>query len=135
MVSETLYRFAACIDMGDFKGLRLTLDDDLTAEYSNSEGSVVIRGGDAFVDYVRDRTRQFDMQHHQLTVYSVVVAGDEAHSLTYYTSYQSEPGTPRRLVTAAARYQDTFRRRGSLWRLAVRQQRTVWRETRLVDEW
>jgi hypothetical protein len=84
-ITDTLYRYASCIDVKDNDGIRAVLADDLWAKYGNADPVI---GGDTVAKWIDEMTRDCVWQHHLLSVYHVDVAGDEADALIYHTSHQ-----------------------------------------------
>ena len=126
-ITDTLYRYASCIDRRDGEGVRATLADDLWAQYGNAPS---MSGGDAVAGWIDENTRDCVWQHHLLSVYHVDVDGDSAEALVYHTSHQvfaSDPGTVHVLV---GRYHDELRRTAGRWRISKLVFEILWGERR-----
>ena len=65
-ITDTLYRYASCIDRRDIDGIRAVLADDLHARYGNGEP---ITGGDTVAGWIDQMTQDCLWQHHLLSVY------------------------------------------------------------------
>jgi ketosteroid isomerase-like protein len=114
-ITDTLYRYASCIDRRDIEGVRSVFAEDVSAQYGNAEP---LTGGDAVAQWIDEATRDCLWQHHLLSVYHVDVDGDSAKALVYHTSHQlfrNDPGTVHVLV---ARYHDELRRDADGWKIS-----------------
>jgi len=114
-ITDTIYRYASCIDRRDNDGVRSVLADDLWAQYGNADP---ITGGDNVVKWIDEFTRDCVYQHHFLSVYHIDVTGDVADALVYHTSHQefgSDPGTMHILV---GRYHLRLSRGSGGWRIS-----------------
>jgi ketosteroid isomerase-like protein len=127
-IRETLYRYASTIDMKDWKGLREVFVEDAVI---TMVGGVRTEGAGAIVEYIERRCRKRVWQHHLLSVYEVVLDGDEARTLTYHTSHQSTEGKPEHVLQLVARYRDRLRREGDQWKIAEKHMELGWYEERL----
>jgi 3-phenylpropionate/cinnamic acid dioxygenase small subunit len=125
-VSQTLYRYASCVDKKDFTTLRTLLTDDAMGKY----GERSLSGADAIVHWIEDSTRDRTWQHHLLSVYHVDVTGDEATALTYHTSHQTTVADPDTVKVIVARYHDDLRKVDGVWKIANKVMEIGWREER-----
>jgi SnoaL-like domain len=70
------------------------------------------------------------LTHHALLNHSVDIAGDTAHSETYYQftarNHPFEPGGGETVMLAGGRYIDRLERRGSAWLIALRTNLIEW---------
>lgn len=126
-ITDTIYRYASCIDRRDIDGVRAVLADDLWAQYGNADPMV---GGDDVAKWIGEATQDCAWQHHLLSVYHVDVTGDVADALVYHTSYQefrSMPGTTHVIV---ARYHNQLRRGSEGWRISKLVFEILWAERR-----
>ena len=126
-VTDTLYRYASCIDSFDLDGLRSILDDDLVAQWGNADP---VHGGDAAVEWIKGMTATVIWQHHLLSVYHVDVDGDHAKALVYHTSYMCHSESPKEVRQLVARYHNELRREGDRWRISKLVMEIVWGEIR-----
>jgi hypothetical protein len=126
-VTDTLYRYASCIDSFDMDGLRRTLHDDLVARWGNADP---VRGGDAALRWIREMTANVVWQHHLLSVYHVDIDGDRAKALVYHTSYQCFSDSPTEARQLVARYHNELRRVESEWRISELVMEMLWGEVR-----
>src|SRR5579859_5963108 len=127
-IRETLYRYASTIDRKDWKGLREVFVEDAVI---TMVGGVRTEGAGAIVEYIERRCRKRVWQHHLLSVYEVVLDGDEARTLTYHTSHQSTEAKPEHVLQLVARYHDRLRREGDQWKIAEKHMELGWYEERL----
>jgi SnoaL-like protein len=126
-ITDTLYRYASCIDQKDIGGVRATFTDDLWAQYGNAEPMV---GGDAVAGWIDDATRDCVWQHHLLSVYHVDIAGDRANALVYHTSHRLFAADPDRVEVIVARYHNELRRTGEGWKIDRLVFEVLWAERR-----
>lgn len=127
-VTDTLYRYASCIDRRDSKGLRAVLADDLWAQYGNAEPMV---GGDNVVTWIDEYCQDCLWQHHLLSVYHVDVAGDRAEALVYHTSHQVFGSDPDTVHVLVGRYHNELRRGAAGWRITRLLFEVLWGERRV----
>jgi ketosteroid isomerase-like protein len=127
-ITDTLYRYASCIDRGDIKGVRGTFADDLWARYGNAEPLV---GGDNVATWIDEATRDCVWQHHLLSVYHVDVTGDTATALVYHTSHQAFRSDPDTAHVLVARYHDELTRTGDGWKISKLLFEILWGERRV----
>lgn len=126
-ITDTIYRYASCIDRRDIPGVRSVLADDIWAQYGNA---APMQGGDVVSAWIDEATRDALWQHHLLSVYHVDLRGDSASALVYHTSHQlfrSDPATVRVLV---ARYHDQLKRTVDGWRISRLVFEILWGEQR-----
>jgi ketosteroid isomerase-like protein len=126
-ITDTIYRYASCIDRRDLEGVRATLADDLWAQYGNAEP---VLGGDEVVAFIDEYTRDCVWQHHLLSVYHVEVDGDLAKALVYHTSHQLYHGAPDTVHRIIARYHSELRREGDGWRISRLVFEILWADQR-----
>jgi len=126
-VTDTLYRYASCIDTRDLAGLRAILHDDLRARYGNADW---IEGGDALLQWIDEMTRDALWQHHLLSVYHVDLDGDRASALVYHTSHQVFAADPATVNVLVARYHDELVRTPSGWQISELVFEICWGEQR-----
>ena len=126
-ITDVLYRYASSIDHKDYETLRSVLADDARAKYGDREW---MDGADAIVAFNREYGARQSWQHHLLSVYHIDIAGDTASTMTYHTSYQTSADEPDTAQVIVARYYDQLRRDDGRWRIASKEMRVGWRETR-----
>ena len=117
-VTDTIYRYASCIDRRDLEGLRAVLHDDIRARYGNADW---IEGGDAPSKWIDEMTRDTVWQHHLLSVYHVdldrgTATGPRRSCTTRPT--RSSAGIPTPSACSVARYHDQLVRTPEGWRIS-----------------
>jgi hypothetical protein len=118
------------VDSFDYDGLRSVLADDIEAHYGNAD---TVHGADALVSWIEGATRTIIWQHHLLNVYHVRLDGDQAHAVSYLTSYQVFKEQPKVAVILVARYHDDLRRTSDGWKIGERTMELLWGESK-ADE-
>jgi 3-phenylpropionate/cinnamic acid dioxygenase small subunit len=113
-VSQTLYRYASCVDQKDWTRLRSLFTDDATARYGDY---TPLEGADAIVRFVADASEKRSWLHHLISVYHVEVDGSEATALTYHTSHQIDESDPSSVGVIVARYHDRLRLVDGDWKI------------------
>ncbi|GAA2410982.1 hypothetical protein GCM10010191_20030 [Actinomadura vinacea] len=126
-ITDTLYRYASCIDVRDGGGVRSVLADDLWARYGNADP---INGGEAVAKWIDERTKDVVWQHHLLSVYHVDVAGDRAKALVYHTSHQAFQDDPETVHVLVGRYHDEMTRTDDGWKISRLVFEILWGERR-----
>lgn len=126
-ITDVIYRYAASIDRFDFDRVRSTVADDIVAQFGNEE---VMHGGDTFVAWIEESTKDCIWQHHLLSVYSVDIDGDHAKALVYHTSYQMFGERPDVVGMLVARYHDELVRTDQGWRISKIVFELLWGEQR-----
>jgi hypothetical protein len=126
-ITDTLYRYASCIDRRDNEGIRAVLADDLWAQYGNADPII---GGDEVVKWIDEFTKNCLWQHHFLSVYHVDVDGDSAKALVYHTSHQLFEDDPSTVHVLVARYHDELRRIDGSWKISKLVFELLWGERR-----
>jgi ketosteroid isomerase-like protein len=126
-ITDTLYRYASCIDRRDIDGIRAVLADDLQARYGNGEP---ITGGDTVAAWIDEMTQDCVWQHHLLSVYHVDVDGDRADALVYHTSHQLFASDPETVCVLVGRYRNELRRGAGGWRISKLVFEILWGERR-----
>ena len=127
-IKETLYRYAATIDVKDWEGLKTVFADEA---HITMVGGAQARGPEAIVEYIKHRCRKRGWQHHLLSVYEIKITGDEAKALTYHTSHQKTEGKPEHILQLVARYTDRLKRVGDGWKIVEKHMDLGWYEERL----
>ncbi|WP_322754156.1 MULTISPECIES: nuclear transport factor 2 family protein [unclassified Frankia] len=127
-VTEVLYRYASCIDKRDVDGIRVTLADDLWAQYGNADPIV---GGDAVANWIDEGTRECVWQHHLLSVYHVDLVADHATALIYHTSHQVFRASPETVHVLVGRYHNQLRRTADGWKISRLLFEILWGERRV----
>jgi hypothetical protein len=126
-ISDTIYRYASCIDRRDIKGVREVLADDIWAQYGNAEP---MHGGDTVAEWIDGATRDCLWQHHLLNVYHVDLHGDRASALVYHTSHQMTESNPGVVNVLVARYHNELIRTAGEWRISKLLFEILWGEQR-----
>ncbi len=126
-ITDTLYRYASCIDRRDIDGLRAVLADDLWAQYGNAPP---VEGGAAVAAWIDEMTQDCVWQHHFLSVYHVDVDGDRARALVYHTSHQLFAGDPDTVHVLVGRYHDELERSANGWTISKLVFEILWGERR-----
>jgi ketosteroid isomerase-like protein len=129
-IEDTLYAYAARIDMRDHDGVRATFTDDIVAEYGNNG---TLEGADEVIRYIHDFTEEALWEHHFINVYTVDVEGDTAKALIYHTSHQmfaTAPGVVHRIV---GRYHNELRRTPEGWKISRLLLEILWADRRTDD--
>jgi hypothetical protein len=127
-ITDTIYRYASCIDSFDNAGLRSVLADDIWAQYANNEP---IQGGDAVAKWIDEATSDCIWQHHLLSVYHVDLDGDRARALVYHTSHQMTRTNPDVVGVLVARYHNELTRGPSgAWKISRLVFERLWGEQR-----
>jgi len=126
-ITDTLYRYASCIDVKDNDGIRAVLADDLWAKYGNADPVI---GGDTVAKWIDEMTRDCVWQHHLLSVYHVDVTGDEADALIYHTSHQLFGSDPETVHVLVGRYRNKLVRTADGWKISRLTFEIVWAERR-----
>lgn len=130
-ISEVLYRYASCVDYKDFDTLRLLFVDDAHGVYTTVAD---LHGADEIVKWIDEMTATKTWQHHKLNVYHVDFTGpDEARTLTYHTSHQTDSEDPGAVVLIVARYRDTLRRTPDGWKIVEKIMEPGWAERRVPE--
>lgn len=126
-ITDTLHRYASCIDRRDIGGVRAVLADDLWARYGNAEP---LTGGDTVAAWIDEATRECVWQHHLLSVYHVDVDGDHAEALIYHTSHQVFRDLPDTVRVLVARYHNELARTTGGWKINRLVFEVLWGERR-----
>jgi hypothetical protein len=124
-ITDTIYRYASCIDVRDMDGVRAVLADDLWAQYGNADPVV---GGDVVVKWIDESTRHCIWQHHFLNVYHVDLDGDRAKVLVYHTSRQVFDSDPDTVNVLVARYHNEVTRTEDGWKISRLVMEILWGE-------
>jgi 3-phenylpropionate/cinnamic acid dioxygenase small subunit len=126
-ISQTLYRYASCIDRQDFRTLRGLFADDATVAFGDLPP---VTGADAIVSWIADTTRERAWQHHSIAVYHIELFGDRADALSYLTSLQFTKDDPQSAIVNVGRYYDELRCDRADWQIVSKKMEIGWRETR-----
>jgi hypothetical protein len=114
-ITDTIYRYASCIDVRDYDGIRAVLADDIWAQYGNADAII---GGDTVVKWIHEFTQDCVWQHHLLNVYHVDLDGDKAKVLVYHTSRQVFGSDPDTVNVLVARYHNEVVRSPDGWKIS-----------------
>jgi len=127
-ISDVLYRYASSVDYKDFATLRSLFTDDAHGVYTTVAD---LTGADEIVNWIDGMTADKAWQHHKLTVYHVEFTGpDEASTLTYHTSHQTDIGDEGTVTLIVARYRDKLRRVNGTWKITEKIMESGWAEQR-----
>jgi ketosteroid isomerase-like protein len=126
-ITDTLYRYASCIDRRDIAGIRAVLADDLWAQYGNAPP---VEGGAAVAAWIDEMTQDCVWQHHFLSVYHVDVDGDRAKALVYHTSHQLFAADAETVHVLVGRYHDELERGAGGWKISKLVFEILWGERR-----
>jgi ferredoxin len=131
-ISDVLYRYASSVDYKDFATLRSLLTDDAHGVYMTVAN---LTGADEIVKWIDGMTADKAWQHHKLTVYHIDFTGpDEASTLTYHTSHQTDVGDESAVTMIVARYRDKLRRVGGTWKITEKIMEPGWVEQRRLSQ-
>jgi ketosteroid isomerase-like protein len=130
-IEDTLYKYAATIDLKDYAGLRTVFTDDVVAQYA---GAPEIHGADTLVSWIQEMSQTQGFQHHLINVYEVEIDGDEARTYTYHTSHQIDQVTPDSVYLIVGRYRDVLRRADGRWLIADKRMEVGWMEQRTYSQ-
>ncbi len=127
-ISDVLYRYASSVDYKDFATLRSLLADDAHGIYMTVAD---LSGADEIVKWIDGMTADKAWQHHKLTVYHIDFTGpDEASTLTYHTSHQTDVGDEGAVTVIVSRYWDKLRRVDGTWKITEKIMEPGWVEQR-----
>jgi ketosteroid isomerase-like protein len=126
-IEDTLYKYAATIDLKDYEGLRAVFTDDVVAQYA---GAPEVEGADTLVAWIEEMSVTQGFQHHLINVYEVEIDDDEARTYTYHTSHQVNLSTPDNVYVIVGRYRDVLRRVDGRWLIADKRMEVGWMEQR-----
>jgi ketosteroid isomerase-like protein len=127
-ISDVLYRYASCVDYKDFATLRSLFTDDARGIYMTVAD---LSGADEIVKWIDGMTADKAWQHHKLTVYHIDFTGpDEATTLTYHTSHQTDVGDEGAVTQIVSRYRDRLRRVDGTWKITEKIMEPGWAEQR-----
>jgi ferredoxin len=131
-ISDVLYRYASSVDDKDFATLRSLFTDDAHGVYTTVAD---LTGADEIVKWIDGMTAGKAWQHHKLTVYHIDFTGpDEASTLTYHTSHQTDAGDESAVTLIVARYRDKLRRVGGSWKITEKIMEPGWTEQRRLTQ-
>jgi ferredoxin len=131
-ISDVLYRYASSVDYKDFATLRSLFTDDAHGVYTTVAD---LTGADEIVKWIDGMTADKAWQHHKLTVYHIDFTGpDEASTLTYHTSHQTDVGDESAVTLIVARYRDKLRRVGGTWKITEKIMEPGWMEQRRLPQ-
>jgi ketosteroid isomerase-like protein len=127
-ISEVLYRYASTVDGKDYATMRSLFTDDAHGVYADVAD---LTGADEIITWIDGMTADKSWQHHKVTVYHIDFDGpDEATTLTYHTSHQTDVGDDSSVQVIVSRYHDKLRRVGGSWKITEKIMETGWSERR-----
>ena len=116
----------------DFATLRSLFIDDAHGVYTTVAD---LTGADEIVKWIDGMTADKAWQHHKLTVYHIDFTGpDDASTLTYHTSHQTDVGDESGVTLIVARYRDKLRRVDGTWKITEKIMEPGWMEQRRLTE-
>jgi 3-phenylpropionate/cinnamic acid dioxygenase small subunit len=131
-IADVLYRYASSVDYKDFATLRSLFTDDAHGVYMTVAD---LTGADEIVNWIDGMTADKSWQHHKLSVYHIDFTGpDEASTLTYHTSHQTDAGDESAVTLIVARYRDKLRRVGGTWKITEKIMEPGWMEQRRLPQ-
>lgn len=120
-ITNLLYRYAECMDLGDFAGAAaLFAHADVTLA-----GGQVVRGADAmrgiWEGYTKRHANGTPMTKHVVTNPIIEFSADRtrATARSYYTVLQATEIVPLQVI-ASGRYHDSFENADGVWRFVTR---------------
>lgn len=127
-IADVLYRYASSVDYKDFSTLRSLFVANAHGVYTTVAD---LYGADEIVAWIQEMTSTKNWQHHKLNVYHIDFIGpDEARTLTYHTSHQTDSEDPGAVVLIVARYRDLLRRTPDGWKITEKIMEPGWAERR-----
>ena len=126
-ITDTLQRYATCIDEFDFVGVADVFTDDAVIEYG---GYPIISGGAQAAAFLQEHTASTAWHQHLLTVASLSIDGDAATTLTYFIAHAVPKANSESVRTNVGEYRDHLIHAADGWRICERRQKTGWKETR-----
>lgn len=111
---DVLLRYSRGLDRMDRELIRSCYWDDAVDDHH-----IFVGKPDDFIDWSFEYSRDYNVHHHHgLSNHRCELAGDSAHSETYYTFIGVNHQAPHML--SMGRYVDHFQKRGGEWRIANR---------------
>jgi ketosteroid isomerase-like protein len=126
-ITDTLCRYARCIDLFDFDGVRSVFTDDAVIEYG---GYPVFHGGAEATAFLQKHTASTAWQQHMVSVTDLQLDGDVANTVTYFIAHAVPNHNADEVRTSVGEYRDRLQRTPSGWKIVERRQQTGWKETR-----
>jgi 3-phenylpropionate/cinnamic acid dioxygenase small subunit len=122
-IATLLYRYADCVDRGDFAGVG-ELFADATYRAVVGDDIATFKGRDAVRECLSSMVITYDgVPGTKHVTTNLMVEVDEgsssARAQSYYTVLQARPDLPLQVVTAG-RYEDSFERVAGSWRFSDR---------------
>jgi hypothetical protein len=113
-IYDCLARYARGVDRVDEQLIRSAFWEDAHDTHGQVSGSV-----DDFLDWFLPRQATREAAQHILANHSATLAGDTAHTETYFISVAKQDGSDQ-LEQVGGRYLDVFSRRDGDWRIQRR---------------
>ena len=137
-IRELVDAYAFCADTRDADGQKaLFTDDTRFVVHMAGEGSDPtddLHGRESLTP-VFENLNTYDVTMHFNGQSTVTLDGDRATGQTYcLAQHVYSADGERRLMIAAIRYEDTFRKADGAWRFAERRLYVQWTETRTLEE-
>jgi ketosteroid isomerase-like protein len=126
-ITETLCRYARCIDLFDFEGVRNVFSDDAVIEYG---GYPVFNGGVEAAAFLQKHTATTAWHQHMVSVVDLQLNGEVANTVTYFIAHAVPKDDAEQVRTNVGEYRDRLQRMPDGWKIVERRQQTGWKETR-----
>jgi ketosteroid isomerase-like protein len=126
-ITDTLSRYARCIDLFDFEGVGSVFSHDAVIEYG---GYPVFHGGAEAAAFLQKHTASTAWHQHMVSVVDLRLDGDVADTVTYFIAHAVPKDDADQVRTSVGEYCDRLRRTPDGWKIIERRQQTGWKETR-----
>jgi 3-phenylpropionate/cinnamic acid dioxygenase small subunit len=126
-ITDTLCRYARCLDSFDFEGVGSVFSDDADIEYG---GYPVFHGGAEAMAFLQQHTASTAWQQHMVSVVDIQLDGDVANTVTYFIAHAVLKDDAEQVRTNVGDYRDRLHRTPDGWKIVERRQQTGWKETR-----
>lgn len=114
-ILDCMHRYARGMDRLDRKLLRSAYHDGAIDDHVGFVGVV-----DDFIDWAFDYHASQTRHQHYLMNHSAEIAGDEAHTETYYVFVGTDRDPTKPLIVSGGRYIDRLERRDGRWAIVAR---------------
>jgi hypothetical protein len=114
-ILDCMYRYARGMDRLDRELLRSAYHDDAVDDHVGFVGRV-----DDFIDWAFAYHATQTRHQHYLMNHTADIAGDEAHSETYYMFVGTDRDPDKPLIISGGRYIDRLARRDGSWAIVAR---------------
>ena len=113
-ILDCMYRYARGMDRLDRELLRSAYHDDAVDDHVGFVGPV-----DDFIDWAFAYHATQTRHQHYLMNHTADIAGDEAHSETYYVFVGTDRDPVKPLIISGGRYVDRLARRDGRWAIVT----------------